>query len=715
MNVLTCLAEQAGEVVTKEDLVERVWGGFVGDEVLTNAIWELRKALHDNAKKPRFIQTVRGTGYKLLTAVVVQPKPTPPSSRRALPIRIALVVGVLTIAFVSWRQWRCVRTLPIHLEAASAVDANIRNRVRSLLALFDDVFALQAAGQPDPGWGLRVELRPLQPGVVNVNVSRGGKQVLEPIELRAGDDTGLRGLKQLAAGIRKQAAACRCLNNKERIAYLNSGAMRIDVWRTVRQAEALRRERQRIEARQRLDDAANLDPNDYYMLERYVHLHQIESQTDAMNAKLDLARQAARQRGVGKPDELDRRVFEWRGVPSGSKKILAKKAATDGTQSRMWKMRYAWHFLTYDRNCSAAINWYSEIEQDLKIHGAGPSPDLYRRRAFAALACADQRLVEADMEAYRGSQRWWKRRPLLYETLAELSILNGHYATAENHATTLRWHREFESSAELLQAELYRLRLRCRDGEQIFKRYANATRDREKRRVYDGLSQLSYECGKPVPDRVVEGLRAKNENGAYTYAPRARAFLALESILAGSFGEHAADSTERWSAHFAEPIACSPHDERPNRREEEWFCLTDAAVATHAGQHRVAATIHGHIEQRLCPDDKALFRFHAGQAYEQAGDDGEAERRYCAALDWNPSHIQSLASLGALLVARGDYGGAHHLYARAARVAVGGDPTVSLVQTIHEAVTRPEIQAAKPEDPCVDDRRERASVSCDRL
>ncbi len=70
MAVLVCLSEQPGDVVSKEQMIRTVWGGAaVTDEVLTNAISELRKALGDDARQPRFIQTIPKKGYRLVANV----------------------------------------------------------------------------------------------------------------------------------------------------------------------------------------------------------------------------------------------------------------------------------------------------------------------------------------------------------------------------------------------------------------------------------------------------------------------------------------------------------------------------------------------------------------------------------------------------------------------------------------------------------------------
>jgi WD40 repeat protein/DNA-binding winged helix-turn-helix (wHTH) protein len=70
VQVLTFLAKHPNDVVTKEAVFAAVWdGAFVSDEVLTTAIWGLRKALGDDAKEPRYIQTVPRRGYRLIAPV----------------------------------------------------------------------------------------------------------------------------------------------------------------------------------------------------------------------------------------------------------------------------------------------------------------------------------------------------------------------------------------------------------------------------------------------------------------------------------------------------------------------------------------------------------------------------------------------------------------------------------------------------------------------
>lgn len=68
--VLLDLARHAGHVRSRDELLDAVWGdAFVGEAVLTHCIWELRRALGDQARNPRYIQTIPRRGYRLLAEV----------------------------------------------------------------------------------------------------------------------------------------------------------------------------------------------------------------------------------------------------------------------------------------------------------------------------------------------------------------------------------------------------------------------------------------------------------------------------------------------------------------------------------------------------------------------------------------------------------------------------------------------------------------------
>ena len=65
--LLSFLAERPGEVITKEELFGAVWPETtVGDAALVTCIQELRKALRDDARHPRYIETLHRRGYRFI-------------------------------------------------------------------------------------------------------------------------------------------------------------------------------------------------------------------------------------------------------------------------------------------------------------------------------------------------------------------------------------------------------------------------------------------------------------------------------------------------------------------------------------------------------------------------------------------------------------------------------------------------------------------------
>ena len=70
--VLAYLVAHAGRLVTKDEFMERVWPGvFVGDAALKVCVREIRLALGDEHKTPRYIETVHRRGYRFVAPVTV--------------------------------------------------------------------------------------------------------------------------------------------------------------------------------------------------------------------------------------------------------------------------------------------------------------------------------------------------------------------------------------------------------------------------------------------------------------------------------------------------------------------------------------------------------------------------------------------------------------------------------------------------------------------
>ncbi len=69
-NVLRCLIAHPGEVVSKDELFAQVWKDVnVTDDALLQVVSALRKALGDDPRRPEYIQTVTGEGYRFIAEV----------------------------------------------------------------------------------------------------------------------------------------------------------------------------------------------------------------------------------------------------------------------------------------------------------------------------------------------------------------------------------------------------------------------------------------------------------------------------------------------------------------------------------------------------------------------------------------------------------------------------------------------------------------------
>lgn len=98
MDLLVYLAQARGEVRSKEQIAQALWpDASVNDDALSRTVWKLRQALGDDAKSPRFVQTVSRRGYRLIAPVEPLATDTP---KARLTVNRTIVLGVAAVLVV---------------------------------------------------------------------------------------------------------------------------------------------------------------------------------------------------------------------------------------------------------------------------------------------------------------------------------------------------------------------------------------------------------------------------------------------------------------------------------------------------------------------------------------------------------------------------------------------------------------------------------------
>lgn len=104
VQVLVCLAEARGELVTRDLLFERFWPGLtVTDNTLTRAIADIRKVLDDDSATPTYVQTIARRGYRFLAPV--REEAATPDGVRAGAVSVPDALAGLE-PFVAWERGR---------------------------------------------------------------------------------------------------------------------------------------------------------------------------------------------------------------------------------------------------------------------------------------------------------------------------------------------------------------------------------------------------------------------------------------------------------------------------------------------------------------------------------------------------------------------------------------------------------------------------------
>lgn len=118
LRVLTILTHRPGEIVTREELQDQIWGKdtFVDfDQSLNKAVNRIREVLSDNAATPSYIETVPRRGYRFVAPVTgdasTEPQtsklgPERPARRLSRSAKIAVVGAAILAVIVVSSRWR---------------------------------------------------------------------------------------------------------------------------------------------------------------------------------------------------------------------------------------------------------------------------------------------------------------------------------------------------------------------------------------------------------------------------------------------------------------------------------------------------------------------------------------------------------------------------------------------------------------------------------
>lgn len=183
-DLLFLLAARRGQAVTREEIMDALWPGqVVGDDSLARAVFKLRQALGDDAKSPRYIETLSKRGYRLMAepasadfregvaapdAMSAPALRTSEVRRRWMSGALAVAIGALVIGGGWWSSGRW-----------SHAPASNQSGLGSLIAQADDFYFQFSRGDNESAIELYERVLGLEPdnvpalaGLANALVQR---------------------------------------------------------------------------------------------------------------------------------------------------------------------------------------------------------------------------------------------------------------------------------------------------------------------------------------------------------------------------------------------------------------------------------------------------------------------------------------------------------------------------------------------------------------
>jgi transcriptional activator of cad operon len=127
-DLLAYFAAHPEEMLSRDRLIADVWNGkFVTDDAVMVAVYALRQAFDDDARAPRFIETIRGRGYRWIAAPDAIPAvPLIPEKRRRSFVAGWAALIAIAFAALLWAVVRTPQQMPSMKRTGELVRANAR-------------------------------------------------------------------------------------------------------------------------------------------------------------------------------------------------------------------------------------------------------------------------------------------------------------------------------------------------------------------------------------------------------------------------------------------------------------------------------------------------------------------------------------------------------------------------------------------------------------
>ena len=178
------LAQRPGLLVTKEELHKAVWGDIVvSDDTVTRTVAELRRALSDDAREPRVIETVHRRGFRFIASTPPAPAAAESGAEPASRPEATDLIGrdaELRTLWGHFRQAQGGRRQVVFVQGEAGIGKS------ALVESFVKAVAADARSRADRD---RPERRAVRPARA-VHAGPGGARAAEPGTVRAGPAVG---------------------------------------------------------------------------------------------------------------------------------------------------------------------------------------------------------------------------------------------------------------------------------------------------------------------------------------------------------------------------------------------------------------------------------------------------------------------------------------------------------------------------------------------